>query len=307
MTGRVLSIQRMSTEDGPGLRTTVFLKGCPLRCTWCHNPEGLSPEPELVIHESRCIGCGTCREVCPRGADSAMRRDGCTACGKCVRECPAGAREVLGVQWSPDDLVREVARDSAYFGDEGGVTLSGGEPTLQAAFAQAFVGGCARAGLRVALDTCGACPERVLLRLADQCALVLYDVKVLDPDRHRQLTGAGNERILANLSALARVIRILGRPLLWVRTPLVPGATATRENISGIGRFLATEVGPALSRWDLCAFNNLCRDQYRRLGRTFAHAGEQLMTREALDECLGWASESGVDRGIVRVTGAARA
>lgn len=302
--GRVLNVQRMSTEDGPGIRTTVFLKGCPLRCTWCHNPESLSPRPEVVVHPERCIGCGSCREACPHGCEPAA----CEACGRCVAACPSGARELLGTDWEVDDLVREVAKDRAYFeASGGGVTVSGGEPTMQAPFVEALLAGCRESGIHVALDTCGACRPDVLMRLAARARLVLYDVKAIDSGRHRVLTGQGNEQILKNLVTLADWMGSQAdSPGLWVRTPLVPGATAEASNVQGIGRFLAENVGGRLQRWELCAFNNLCRDQYLRLGRTWEFATEPLMTRQDLDRLLAVARASGVDPGAIRVTGATR-
>lgn len=302
MTGRVLNIQRMSTEDGPGIRTTVFLKGCPLRCAWCHNPESLDLRPEIVFQEARCIGCGTCRDVCPHGCDPAS----CTACGRCVAECPAGAREMLGTDWTVDDLVREVIKDRAFFASSGGgVTVSGGEPTMQAPFILAFMEALASAGVPVALDTCGACSFDVLERLIEPASLVLFDVKLIDPDVHRRFTGQDNARILDNLRRVADRVRS-GRwsGSLWVRTPLIPGATADTDNLSGVGRFLAGLDG-AVARWELCAFNNLCREQYRRLGRGWAYADVPLMTRGELDGLARVARGSGVDPAVIAVTGAA--
>jgi pyruvate formate lyase activating enzyme len=303
VTGRVLNIQRMSTEDGPGIRTTVFFKGCPLRCTWCHNPESLDPRPQVVFQEARCIGCGTCRTVCPHGCDPLR----CTACGRCVADCPAGSREMLGTDWTVDDLVREVVKDRAFFESSGGgVTVSGGEPTMQAPFVRAFLEALAATGVPVAVDTCGACAFDVLERVVEPATLVLFDVKLIDPEAHARHTGQDNARILDNLRRLAGSVRAgdwSGE--LWVRTPLIPGATADADNIAGIGRFLVGLDG-AVARWELCAFNNLCREQYRRLGRKWALADVPLMTRSELDGLAQVARESGVDPAVVVVTGAAR-
>lgn len=303
MTGRVLNIQRMSTEDGPGIRTTVFLKGCPLRCTWCHNPESLSPRPEVVFQETRCIRCGSCQIVCPHGAQPAL----CEACGRCVTECPAGAREMLGIEWAVDDLVREVVRDRAFFASSGGgVTVSGGEPTMQAPFVAAFLEALGAEGIAAAVDTCGACGADALMQVVASASLVLFDVKLADPTRHQQFTGQENGRILDNLRRVAAWAREgEGRRTLWVRTPLVPGATADAENLSAIGRILA-DLGPGVARWDLCAFNNLCREQYRRLGRIWDFAEVPLLTSGEVAALADVARRSGVDPAIVGVSGASR-
>jgi pyruvate formate lyase activating enzyme len=304
MTGRVLNIQRMSTEDGPGIRTTVFLKGCPLRCTWCHNPESMSAAAQVVVREERCIKCGSCLEVCPLECDTSV----CKACGLCVDDCPTAARELLGCDWEVGNLVREVAKDRAYFKTSGGgVTISGGEPSMQAGFTGAFLARCRDEGLHTALDTCGACGPDVLTSLAGMTRLVLFDLKLFDTTRHREYTGQGNERILENLATLAAWMDgQQAPPSLWVRTPLVPGATADDTNIRDIGRFLADSVGTRLEKWELCAFNNLCREQYRRLGRTWEFATEPLMRREDLLHLQETAAASGVDPTIIRVTGASR-
>jgi pyruvate formate lyase activating enzyme len=311
VTARVLNIQRMSTDDGPGLRTTVFFKGCSLACTWCHNPESLDTGPELVVHESRCIACGTCAEACPNGAvarDAGAAAGKCLACGTCARECPAGARELLGTAWTVEGLVAEVARDRAYFdASGGGVTASGGEPAVQAAFVEGFLAACRDAGLHTALDTCGMCGEAALLRMARHASLVMFDVKEMDPGRHRAFTGKPNDTILANLRAVSDAIAARDDgPRLWIRTPLIPGATATDGNIRGIGRLLAGMPWGRVARWDLCAFNNLCRDQYRRLGREWTFARTELMTRAEVDSLAAVARSSGVDPAIVHASGATR-
>lgn len=303
MTGRVLSIQRMSTEDGPGIRTTLFLKGCPLHCAWCHNPESIRPAPEVVVQATRCMGCGTCREVCPRDTNPIH----CTTCGRCVEVCPTGAREVLGTDWTAEDLAREAARDRAFFdASGGGVTLSGGEPALQAHFARAVTEALAMAGIPVALDTCGAVSEEAFWSVVEPAAMVLYDLKILDASAHRHWTGADNAQVIRNLRRLVewrRERRWAGA--LWVRTPLIPGATDDAANLSGIGHLLA-DLGDAVERWDLCPFNPLCRDQYRRLGRPWPFEGTSFQDPDCLEDLAAVARGSGVRPEIVHLGGRER-
>lgn len=311
ISGMVVSIQRMSTEDGPGLRTTVFLKGCSLACRWCHNPETLSPRPQLVWHDWKCIGSGACAEICPEHAISrsegkvCIATDRCNVCGDCARECPSTALEVFGVRWALEALLAEVLKDRAYFTTSGGgVTVSGGEPGLQPTFTAAFLARCRAESIHTALDTCGFCASSALATLADKADLVLYDLKEIDAERHRQFTGQSNERILANLCALAEQMRDGDGPqALWVRTPLVPGATAREENVRGIGAFLRTHLSDVVSRWELCAFNNLARDKYRRLGMKWEFERTKLLTEAERRWFESVARESGFDPSRVVVTG----
>ena len=311
ITGTVLEIQRMSTEDGPGIRTTVFLKGCSLNCAWCHNPESISPKPQVHWIESRCIGCGLCVESCPSGALSmhnqgiAVDRGSCTGCGTCSAQCPATAMELLGRRWSVDELIKEVVKDTAYFDKSGGgITLSGGEPTVQPDFSIAFLKGITEHRINTALDTCGFCPWQSLEQILPYTDHVLYDIKEIDPEKHKAYTHASNERILDNLMRLSAYMQGHDRPSkLWRRTPIIPGATDRDENISGIGAFIAQNLADVVSRWELCAFNNLCIDKYRRLGRTWDFADASLMTRYRMEEMAEAARLSGVDPGIVLWSG----
>jgi len=315
LTGRILHFQRLSTEDGPGIRTTVFFKGCPLRCAWCHNPESLSARVEIQWYAGRCLGCGTCVTTCPLGClsltESGMEIDRirCDGCGACAEACPANAIEALGKQIGVDEALRELVKDRAYYqASGGGVTLSGGEPTFQPDFAEALLQGLKAQDIATALDTCGLCSSQVLDRLLPLTGLVLYDLKLCDPGQHQAFTGVPNGPIVQNLLHLHDQMQSLTQPPeLWIRTPLIPGATATDDNLRDLGRFLAGRLNGSVGRWELCAFNNLCRDKYRRLGLDWAYAGQSLMTAAELAHCEQVARESGLSPERVVATGATAA
>ena len=278
----VLDIQRMSSEDGPGLRTTVFLKGCPLRCRWCHNPESIAPQGEVLWHATRCMGCGSC---------------GGARTFEAAEACPAGALEPKGIARDCESLCRELLKDRAYWGEEGGVTLSGGEALMQEASLDLLRLLKAR-GAHVAVDTCGLVPEARLRTALEHCDMVLYDVKFADGALHRERTGAGNEEILRNLRTVAESHR-----RLWVRTPIIPGATDDEENIQAIGELLVRLDG--IERWELCAFNNLCESKYRSLGRAWEFAGVPLVARPRMEELCAVAKSANACPDI-RWTGAVK-
>jgi pyruvate formate lyase activating enzyme len=320
--GEVLQIQRMSTEDGPGLRSTAFLKGCPLACAWCHNPESIGARPELQWMGQLCIGCGSCVAVCGRGAISrgadgavSIDRAACSACERtalgpraadgagpscpAAEACPTGALELLGKRYAASELAAELLKDSPYFArsDRGGITLSGGEASAQPEFALEVFRMTRAAGLHAALDTCGFAPWEALEALYPEVDLVLWDLKECDPERHRAFTGRDNARILGNFGRTAAYMDAHATPsAMWIRTPVIPGATDREENLYGLGRLVGRVAPPRLERWELCAFNNLCADKYRRLGRDWAFASAPLMT--ALDMSrLAAAAKRGIEAG----------
>lgn len=311
---RILEIQRMSTEDGPGIRTTVFFKGCSLKCKWCHNPESISMQPQVHWIDSRCLGCRTCIAVCPSSLLSLTKtgmkidRSTCNGCGACAEECPSTAMELLGKEWSLDDLTNEVIKDKAYFEKSGGgITVSGGEPGMQAAFAGMFLKSLRERGIHTALDTCGLCSTGALDRLLPYSSMVLYDLKEIDTEKHKQFTGEYNYRILENLLYAAEYIKSHIYPAaLWIRTPLIPGMTAREENIFGIGNFIAKNLPGIVDRWELCAFNNLCKDKYLRLGERWVLHDELLLQKESMEKFARIARESGVNPDIVVWTGSTR-
>jgi len=253
-------------------------------------------------------------DACTRGALAAVEtgiaidRSACDSCGACSEACPSTAMEIYGEAWDPDKLVREVLKDGTYFEkSDGGVTLSGGEPTMQPLFAKALLSAFKQASVHTALDTCGQCSWETLAALLPYTDLVLYDVKEINADKHKAFTGVSNTRILENLILLERFMKEHSlHSDLWIRTPLIPGCTDTRENLLGIGIFIKDHLGPSVNRWELCTFNNLCIHKYEGLGIDWDFRKAGLLSRDEADHFACLARESGVDPGIVRVSGPTR-
>jgi pyruvate formate lyase activating enzyme len=281
--GIVFDVQRCSFHDGPGIRTTVFFKGCPLRCRWCHNPEGISSALEIVHAPARCLGCGSCRDACPRpeGPLARGRRlgdDGCSACARCAEACPSGARRIAGRTASVGGLLAEIRRDLSVFEESGGgVTFSGGEPMAQAAFLRACLDACRSAGVSTAVETCGFAAREVAVSVAERADLLLWDVKHLDPERHRELTGVPLEPILANLRAIAEV----GTPV-WLRVPVVPGLNDGEDDLRAVARLAAAH--PCVRRVSLLPYHRSGASKLSRLGRDDVLAGVTTPTAERMQE-----------------------
>lgn len=237
MTGRIFDIRRYSIHDGPGIRTAVFFKGCPLHCLWCHNPEGVKLDLQLMHWPARCARCGKCLAVCPKHAISrdekgavVIDRSLCNYCGRCASVCLYEAMQIVGRDMTVEEVVAEAAKDKPFYEQSGGgVTLTGGEPFLQSYFLEDLVDGLAAARIDIALDTCGFAPAEDFKRIVSKSQLVLFDLKIMDEARHREFTGVSNKPIVGNFRALAA----FGVPV-WVRVPLVPGATTDDANIAAI-------------------------------------------------------------------------
>lgn len=282
--GLIFNIQHFSTEDGPGIRTTVFFKGCPLRCPWCHNPEGLRPGSDLMWFDLRCIGAKDCLGACPEKAldltpeGMHIDREGCTLCGLCQKACPAGAFEMIGRHYSVDELMDDFLKDRVFYETSGGgITFSGGEPMLQTDFLASVLPLCKQAGMAVALDTSGAVSWERYEHVLPWVDLVLFDLKLMNREDHKRTTGLSNEIILEN----ARRISAQGKPL-WIRTPIIPGYTDEAENIRAIGHFIR-ETLPTVRRWDLLAYTNLGRPKYHRLDWPYSLEKTPLMTKIGME------------------------
>ncbi len=280
-TGYVCNIQRFSVHDGPGIRTTVFLKGCTLRCFWCHNPESIRPKPEIQFFPNRCIGCGACVEVCPEGAQTFDANGArlfdhakCVACGKCVDVCYAEALVFSGKAMTAEAVVDEILLDRAFYANSGGgVTLSGGEPALQVDFSREILERCRAAGLHTAIETAANVPWDSLAALLPLTDLVMMDLKHMDSAKHHAAVGAPNALLLAN----ARHLVESGKPIIF-RIPVIPTVNDTPEEVAAMAAFVrelrdlraahhnGSPGDPAPITLELLPFHRMAGDKYNSLG-----------------------------------------
>ena len=276
MTGIIFDIQTYAIHDGPGIRTCVFFKGCPLRCFWCHNPESQLRRPELAYREERCGRCGRCAKTCPNDAlwhgNHSLLRDAarCIVCGKCADICPNEAVEVIGYETSAREVARQVAQDKLFYDNSGGgATMTGGEPTHQAEFLFEVLDELRRSGIHTALETCGCFHERIVERLAGLVDLFLFDIKHISDQRHKEATGTGNRRILANFS---RLLDRVGEARVIPRIPVVPDFNSDPDSVESFASFLSRtgRRGPI----HLMPYHGWAKEKYRRVGRTNRDLGE---------------------------------
>lgn len=281
--GMIFDIMRYAIHDGPGIRTTVFLKGCPLQCWWCHNPEGISSVNDLAYFEYKCIGCKTCINVCPTGAITfegnrpVINRTICTACGACAEACPTGALRIIGRRMSVEELIKEIEKDTiVYDSSGGGVTFSGGEPLFQPLFLKEAIKECKGRKIHVALDTSGHAPPEIFESIAKYVDLFLYDLKLMDSKEHEKYTGVPNKLILQNLMALVKKGR--GRDVI-IRVPVVPNITDTDENIRKLIEFIQQLRG--VEEVDLLPFHDVS-EKYMRIGKKYLMPFHNAPSKEKL-------------------------
>lgn len=251
----IFDIQRNSFVDGPGIRTTVFFKGCNLHCAWCHNPESQSLKPQIMFYKNKCTDCGKCKEKCPHALAS------CELCGKCTIFCPHDAREICGREYTVDEVMREILKDKAFYETSGGgVTFSGGECMLQIDFLEAILKECKNHGIHTAVDTAGHVPFDSFERILPYTDLFLYDIKCFDSDKHKKYTGVGNELIFENLGRL-----LFDGKSVWIRIPIIPNINDSVEEMTAIRKALDSYGYP--QQVELLPYHALGEHKYAAIGK----------------------------------------
>ncbi len=286
VTGTIFNIQHYCIHDGPGIRTNVFVKGCPLRCLWCANPESQCPAPQLMYQADKCVGCGGCIPTCAKGAIS-FRGDGriktdrklCSGCGACVRSCSEKAREIMGYTATAGEVFDQVAGDALFYGEDGGVTITGGEALAHPKFTMALLRLCRNAGISAAVETCGFAAWDVMKPILELCDVVLYDEKHMDSELHRQYTGQGNEKILENLKKINDELTCD----IWVRVPVIPGYNDSAENIGAVGRFVKEQI-TRCSQVHLLPFHRMGEGKNEQLEKAGNGFSSYVPTNEEMEE-----------------------
>ena len=301
----IFNRQKYNMYDGPGVRTMIFFKGCPLRCKWCSNPEGLEKKYQIMLKPTSCVNCGACVPVCPAGIHSISekgehiidRNISCLGCGKCVESCLQNALKVAGEQHTISELLDYIEEDRAFYDQSGGgVTLGGGEVTSQPEAAANLLMACKQVGINTAIETCGYTRKENILKIAEFTDLFLFDIKHIDPDRHFELTGVRNEMILENLEELLH-----RRYNVKIRMPMLKGINDSESEIRGVISFLMPYKGyKNFKGIDLLPYHKLGVNKYVQLGMDYPIDGDPSLTEEDLDRIEGWIREYDFPVSVIR-------
>ena len=293
--GIVFDIKEFAVFDGPGIRTTVFMKGCPLRCQWCHNPEGLSPKPQLMVSTAACVHCGACERACPLHAGpvapgaECWQPEGCVACGECIPVCKGGFRKIAGIRWTAEALAARLNKDAdVYRATGGGVTFSGGDPLMQWGFVSAVI--ARLAGIHTAIETSGFAPDEVFAQVMDKLDLVMMDWKVSDPVRHRHFTGVDQAPIRRHAEMLAA-----GDTPFILRMPIIPGVNDERAHFETVANLVRD--AKALVRIDILPYQRAAGAKYEMVGKAYKPEFDEAASLHYYTECF---DEAGIPYQVFR-------